>query len=79
MMGRVYHPVVRIPPAAPVVAIAAIAVTARLLRKRPEPPTPEADDSEVVGMPTTWSHPNLGVTTNIGPGWYVELAPTSRN
>ena len=26
------------------------------------------DDSEVVGMPTT-----------LGPGWYVELAPTSRN
>ena len=50
------------------------------------------DDSEVVGMPTTWPlvidepvHTDSTRTlhelyqTWNGPGWYLELAPTSRN
>ena len=79
-------------------ALALLAVTARLLRRRrPVDDLSErirmavemendADDSEVVGMPTMWEHPRLGVfemyrgaVPGTGPGWYVELAPTSRN
>ena len=63
-------------------ALALLAVTARLLRKRHSallrslPSSGQApDDSEVVGMPTTWG----GNSWTLGPGWYVELAPTSRN
>ena len=44
-----------------------------------------ADDSEVVGMPTTfrmeWPKglPDDLLDLRTGPGWYVEFAPTSRN
>ena len=54
-------------------ALAVLVAIARLSRelRDVQPATVSqsaADDSEVVGMPTT-----------LGPGWYVELAPTSRN
>ena len=80
----------------PLLALAALAAAVVLLRRRTETIyqsiTPDADDSEVVGMPTTWgaipdrvtltgyfgTDGTLGTQT-FGPGWYVEFAPTSRN
>ena len=73
-------------------AIAALAAVVVALRRR-RAPQPDADDSEVVGMPTTWgtipdrvtlsgsfgTDGTLGNSHTIGPGWYVEFAPTSRN
>lgn len=55
-------------------ALAVVAITARLLRRRHPAPLPQYDDSEVVGMPT-----RVDNSWTLGPGWYVELAPTSRN
>ena len=72
-------------------ALAVVAVTARLLRRRHPallrswPSSGQApDDSEVVGMPTTvttWqrSSESNGNSWTLPPYWYVELAPTSRN
>lgn len=70
-------------------ALALLAITARLLRKRHAEPvrSPEADDSEVVGMPTTFRDDELlgWFTWNPAPGKehlplpYIQLAPTSRN
>lgn len=81
--------------ALPVVAAVAVLVAiARLARQLelsgtagPSPrdaPSVPPDDSEVVGMPTTWHVGDYGPETfsaadPLGPGWYVELAPTSRN
>ena len=76
----------------PILALAALAAAVVLLRRRKPMPEPDADDSEVVGMPTTWgaipdrvtltgyfgTDGTLGTQT-FGPGWYVEFAPTSRN
>lgn len=68
-------------------ALAALAAVVVALRRR-RAPQPDADDSEVVGMPTTYAlgfHAASGtdqtvkVNYTIGPGWYVEFAPTSRN
>lgn len=68
----------------PALALLALAVVvlAMCRQKRPEPPTPEADDSEVVGMPTTWDADDRTCFSNswtLAPGWHVEIAPTSRN
>jgi len=58
--------------AVPILAALAVLVAIARLSRRPLVNLPSSgqapDDSEVVGMPTT-----------LGPGWYVELAPTSRN
>lgn len=69
-------------PTIALLALAAVAVTARLLRKRHAAPPPQYDDGEVWGMPTVaydgryvharWSRAASGTT-------FVELAPTSRN
>ena len=60
------------------IALAAIAVAVIALRPRRPAPLPESDDSEVVGMPTTWTA-EQGNALTLGPGWWVEFAPTSRN
>ena len=77
------------------IALAAIAVAVIALRPRRPAPLPESDDSEVVGMPTTWAAEQGNAMTLgpvspwdrpvdapaywSGPGWWVEFAPTSRN
>ena len=91
----------------PILALAALAAAVVLLRRmmvsNHQSITPDADDSEVVGMPTTWDGQLLHalgldparytvsidtssvldwtaeVSRTLGPGWYVEFAPTSRN
>lgn len=98
-MTRILLAVLAIPVVAAVAVLVAIARLARQLELSgtagPSPRDASAvppDDSEVVGMPTTWplviDEPvhtestrtlhELYQTWN-GPGWYVELAPTSRN
>ena len=67
-------------PAIVLLALAVVVLAARR-QKRPEPPTPQADDSEVVGMPTTWLVDPYTPAERAAliQRWYVELAPTSRN
>lgn len=64
-------------------ALLALAVTAAVLRKRRPVTVPQcdADDSEIVGMPTStrWEFGPAETTWREGAAWYVELAPTSRN
>ena len=75
-----------LPTIAALAVLVAIARLARELRDVHPDTVPQsaADDSEVVGMPTTWLVGDYGLETfsapdPLGPGWYVELAPTSRN
>ena len=75
-MTRILLAVLALPVVAAVAVLVAIARLARQMeRDGVTGPAQAPDDSEVVGMPTTWE------TTNFAhdPGWYVELAPTSRN
>ena len=61
-------------PAIALLALAVVVLAARR-QKRSEPPIPQADDSEVVGMPTTWSAEQDNATT-IGPRRVVHGLPT---
>lgn len=67
-------------------ALLALAATVAMLRRRRPVTAPqfEADDSEVVGMPTMWQPWVQRVTGSATPGdvtmtGYFTLAPTSLN
>ena len=83
-MTRILLAVLALPVVAAVAVLVAIARLARQLERDGVLPNAAPDDSEVVGMPTTWIVGDYGPETfsaadPLGPGWYVELAPTSRN
>ncbi len=65
----------------PLLALAALAAAVVLLRRRKPMPEPDADDSEVVGMPTTWSesYPQTANATTWTTRRVMMFAPTSRN
>ena len=88
-MTRILLAVLALPVVAAVAVLVAIARLARQLELSgtagPSPRDASAvppDDSEVVGMPTTWDGDDRTCFSNswtLGPGWYLELVPTIRN
>lgn len=80
-MTRILLALLALPVVAAVAVLVAIARLARQLERDGVLPNTAPDDSEVVGMPTTWSTDPYtpAERAELIRRWYVELAPTSRN